>query len=244
MIKTIDDVYQGINYRLVFHDKSEDKPIIFFFHGFLANRLSTTWDKEYELAKMGYTVLLIDAFLHGGRMTEEFKDLPQEIKRQMMIDIQIQTADDVLIIYQYLVQEKILGKDQRLGLMGVSMGAGTAFYLASIFPKAELLVSIVGSPSFVEMYQERKATYNFPKDEKEELRLQRYSELDPLINSERLKAKKIMMVVGKNDQIVPLKYAKELAAKIPCLYREYETGHDSTPLMMEDVYQFIQDNLL
>jgi len=242
-IKIVDDAYQDITYKILYQDKTNDKPIIFFFHGFGGNKESAVEENRINLARSGYVVVIMDAYEHGERMSQAYKNLSNSEKQKLIVDIEIITAHQAIELYNHLTEKNIISKDQNLGVMGVSMGGAIAFYLASIFPKIKLVVSIVGSPSFVEFYNYKQKVYDFPKDEAYEERIKKYKSLDPLINFERLENKAIYMSVGLKDRIVPMDYAKALSLKLQTTYQEYDVEHTSTEEMLSEVTKFIQKNL-
>lgn len=243
-IKIVDEKYENITYRILYSETTVNKPVIFFFHGFGGNKESSVDDNRLALAKLGYVVLIMDAFEHGERMSEEYKALSNQEKQKLIVDTEIITAHEAIELYDYLVKSNKISGDQKLGVMGVSMGGAIAFYLASIFEKVEVVVSIVGSPSFVKFYEYKQKVYKFAKDDGFKERLNKYKGLDPLINYERLKNKAIYMSVGLKDRIVPMDYAKELSLKLKTTYQEYDVEHTSTENMLNEVVKFIQNNLL
>jgi uncharacterized protein len=234
--------YKDITYRILYIDKTDDKPVIFFFHGFGGNRNLGADGRDINLAQMGYTVIVMDAYEHGKRRSVEYERLDNSQRQKLIIDTEIRTAHDAIDLYNFLVRNKVISEYLSLGLYGVSMGGAIVFYLASIFNKVSFVVSIVGSPSFFEFYKYKQSVYGFEQDEEYQKRLDYYKTIDPLINFNKLKGKSVFMSVGLKDKIVPLIYAKELSKKIDCVYQEYDLGHESNPKMLEEAYKFIREN--
>lgn len=220
---------------------NEIKPLIFFFHGFTSNKDLGIMGRGEELAKLGFYVVAIDAYLHGDRMPEWFKQLKNEEKYQYIVDIEIETAKNAKSLFEnYFINQSNIIKDKYYAY-GVSMGAATTFYLSSIDKKVEAAVTLVGSPSFVEYYKKRKELYNWSNEVTND-RLNQYIEHDSLINYERLQHTNLFVAVGLNDNVVNPVWSKELYLKIPekIHFKEYDTGHESTEEMLNDSYTFIK----
>lgn len=242
-ISQVDAKFNNITYRLLYQGITQDKPVIFFFHGFGGNKEYSVDENRIKLAELGYLIVIMDAYEHGERMSEEYKNLSNSEKQKLIVDTEIITAHEAVDLYNHLLDTGVISKSQKLGVMGVSMGGAIAFYLASIFEKVSTVVSIVGSPSFVEFYKYKQKVYDFKEDESFKERLLKYQQVDPLINYERLKGKAIYMSVGLKDRIVPMDYAKKLSLKLSTTYQEYDVEHTSTEAMLNEVIKFIQNNL-
>ncbi|MDD4069116.1 MAG: acyl-CoA thioester hydrolase/BAAT C-terminal domain-containing protein [Candidatus Izemoplasmatales bacterium] len=235
--------YESITFNLLYKNTPKDKPIVFFFHGFGGDKEYGAGGKDITLASMGYTVIVLDAYEHGERRTNEYKELDNSQRQAMIIDTEINTAHDAIKVYDFLVEDSKISSEMPLAVYGVSMGAAIAFYLSTIFDKVKSVVSIVGSPSFVDFYSYKQEVYSFPKDNQFYDRLKKYQRLDPLLNYKLFENKKVFMSVGLRDKIVPMIYAKKLSSLIECEYREYDLGHESNPEMLSDSYNFLDKSI-
>lgn len=243
MINRKEHNYEGIPFSLVYEDLSLNKPVVFFFHGYSSDRFNGPMEREIKLASMGYTVILLDAYNHGERKTQEFESLTNEERQMQMIDIEIHTAKDAIKVYDYLVSVNMISSEERLAAYGVSMGAATSFYLATIFSKLEVIVTLVGSPSFVNFYEYKRKLYKLEKTPDFIKNTIKYRQMDPLLNYERFNDKKVFIAVGLEDNVVPMGSANELSKLIDCEYCEYKTGHISTSEMLDDAYRFLSKEL-
>ncbi len=235
-------IYDGISLATYNYGDGKKKPVIFFFHGFGGDHTSGIMDKGETLAQKGFFVVAIDAYLHGDRMPEKFKELSYGQKQKEIVNIQIQTAKDAMYLYEkyFKNDERVLAKE--VYAFGVSMGAGSAFYLATIMKEVKAIVSIVGSPSFYDFYQEKQEFYGWTKDDYYNINLEYYQQVDPLINYGRLKDVYIYMGNGSKDTTVPKKFAEDLATKLNSsmyVYEVYDCAHTSTPEMLESAYNFL-----
>ncbi len=235
--------YHQLHYS--FYTDNQIHPLLFFFHGFTGNRNSGIMGRGEVLASLGFHVVAFDAPLHGDRATPEFLNLDSANKQKAMMDIIITNADDAKKLYlEHLIHNPLIKKGP-IYAFGVSMGAAVAFYLATICDELKTIVTLVGSPSFVEFYAWKKEKYHWESDALFQQRICEYEKYDPLLNHERLATKNIFMGVGLKDETVPLIYAKELKEKLTSnavVYREYDTAHASTPEMLEDAYTFLAKN--
>lgn len=218
------------------------KPLIFFFHGFTSNKDLGIMGRGEKLAELGFYVVALDAHLHGDRITPWFQAIDNTIKYQYIVDIEIQTAKDALMLFEehYKNCENII--NDGFYAYGVSMGAAATFYLSTITDKLKAAVTIVGSASFVEYYKARQQKYNWP-NEIVEKRLEKYKDFDPLINNERIKNTKIFVALGSKDEVVNPVYSQRLHELRPdvTVLKMYDTGHESNEEMLNDSYEFLKE---
>lgn len=234
--------FLDVTFNIFYEESSLNKDVFFIFHGFGGNKEDGFANYEIKLAESGFLVIVLDACEHGERVSEDFALLDNSKRQERIIDLEIQTAKDAISVYNHLLDLNMVSSDKLVNVMGVSMGAAITFYLASIFKKVNMLISIIGSPSFVEFYKYKQKVYGFPNGEDYQRRLDFYKAIDPLINYENLIDKKIYMSVGLKDKVVPLVYAKTLTKKLNCVYQEYDLGHEVNKEMLEEISKFIQEN--
>lgn len=238
-------IYDGIPITTYYKNDKKPKKLLYFFHGFAGDRETGIMGRGETLAEMGFFVVAIDAYLHGERQPEFFKNLSYAEKQKEIVNIVMQTAKDAKHLYHKYFKHLEILDSTNIYAYGVSMGAAVTFYLATIMEELTTFASIVGSPSFVEFYEYKQQQYGWIKDEYYYTNLESYKAVDPLLNYELLKDKNIYMGVGTQDTTVPLKYAKALKEKLPnsnIVYSEYNVAHTSTPDMLLESYNFIKNN--
>lgn len=218
--------------------------MIFFFHGFASERKSGIATRGTELANQGFYVISMDAYLHGERMPNYFKDLSYGDKQKEIVNIQIQTALDAKRIFnKFYSRSKYVISDEVYSF-GVSMGAGSSIYLSSILDEVNGVVSMLGSPAFSDFYKYKQKEYNWEFNLNYFNNLNSYLEHDPYLNSEIYKDKNIYFAGGSNDTVVPAIYAENFKAFYPnndnIIFKLYNTGHSSTPQMHTDIYNFLK----
>ncbi|VEU79761.1 alpha/beta hydrolase family protein [Haploplasma axanthum] len=220
-----------------------DKPLVFFFHGFTGNK-DVLMGRGEKLAELGFYVVAVDAHLHGERMAPWFANISNEEKYQHIIDIEMQTAKDAKMLWENVFSKQKGIKHDCFYAYGVSMGSGITFYLSTITDELKAAVTLVGSPSFIEYYKERQKRFKW-SDEIVVDRLHEYENHDPLRNSERLKNTLIFLALGEKDEVVYPKFSQELHKKLPetTILKMYDTGHESTPEMLNDSYEFLKKNI-
>ncbi|PKK85944.1 MAG: hypothetical protein CVV63_04755 [Tenericutes bacterium HGW-Tenericutes-8] len=235
-------LYDGIPLTIYHNDDNKVKPLIYFFHGFTGNKDANIMGRGEVLANMGFYVVAIDAYLHGKRMSALEKTRSNISKYEDIIEIVMHTAKDAKrLFHKYFKHEPNVIED-RYYLYGVSMGSLTAFYLSTMDHHVKAMVGLVCTPSFVDYYKDKASMYGFNQGFYYERKLSFYAQHDPLIHSDRLNDTKIFMGVGTKDEVVKPIYAERLKAQMPeVILNHYDTGHISTPEMLKDSYQFLQE---
>lgn len=243
-MKISEHLYDGIPLTVYHQEDGKIKPLIFFFHGFTSDKDKGIMGRGEALANLGFYVVAIDAYLHGKRMSVLEKQRSNISKYEDIIEIAIHTATDAqTLFHKYFKNEKEVNPNAFYAY-GVSMGSLSAFYLATIEPKLKAIACLVPTPSFVEYYKDKAATYQFNTGFYFERKLAYYETIDPLIHFEKLKHTQIFMGVGTHDTVVNPIYAQKLKALLDDkTLNLYDTGHISTKEMLEDSYQFLKEVL-
>lgn len=238
-----DVIYDGIPITTYYYNDGTKKPLIFFFHGFAGERKAGIGTRGEELARLGFYVVSLDAHLHGQRQPQFFNDLSYGDKQKEIVNIQIQTALDAKNLYKKYFSNHQYIKAGEVYSFGVSMGAGTAIYLSSIMNEVNTVVSLLGSPSFVEFYRYKQEQYGWTVNNEYFKNLNSYKEHDPLLNIDRYTNKNIYFAGGSKDTTVPAKFASEFKDKVKDLdnitFKMYDTAHSSTLEMHNDAYAFL-----
>lgn len=242
---TKDNYLDGIPITTYYYNDGNKKPVLFFFHGFGSERKSGISNRGKELAEQGFYVVSLDAYLHGERMPNYFKNLSYGDKQKEIVNIQIQTALDAKNLFKkHLASNKYIIIDE-VYTFGVSMGAGSAIYLASILDEVKGVVSLLGSPSFVDFYSYKQKEYNWELNASYFNNLNSYIEHDPFLNHRLYGDKNIYFAGGSKDTVVPAIYAENFkniyADNDNIIFKLYNTAHTSTNQMHSDVYKFLKE---
>ena len=242
MIEKKEIILEGITFDIYKNNSLQPKHLLFFFHGFTANRFDGN-NHIKALVDTSAIVIAGDAYFHGERERASFKSLTPANKQREIINIVIKTAQEIKYFYNKYCSLYPGGNSLPLTAYGVSMGAAIALYLGTIMSELKTIVSIVGSPSFCDFYKYKQQRYSFLKDDYFNINLNSYKKEDPLEKYQLLQGKNIFLSGGVDDEIVPMIYAKELARKLKSsnvIFKKYNIGHASTKEMLNDSYEFIK----
>ncbi|XMB86703.1 alpha/beta hydrolase [Mycoplasmatota bacterium WC44] len=229
-----------IEYRLL---SDEPKPTIFFVHGI---KRCKEYVEEYALGfvNRGYNVISLDAYLHGDRKKRGMTDRDLELK---YADIVIMTGEDINTLYKNHYSIKPYVDNDNVYVAGISMGGAVAFYTGTIMDDIKGIISVIGNPSFVSFldYSSELVGVPFPNEERNRLSL-----FDPLLHYKDLIGKSILMINGTKDRRVPVIYSEELFRKLKeeeydnIVFKLYDVDHSVDEKMLEDIYEWLDNNTL
>ena len=134
-------------------NEKETRPIVIMLHGGGDGRKEKYIERALEYAKNGYFVTLFDAYGHG-----ELKNVSEKVKLtgndasniDKLFWVYTETSKYINVIIDFY-KDIIYADSDRIGLIGVSMGAHTIYYyiINERYPKVKVAVCINGSPSWV-----------------------------------------------------------------------------------------------
>ncbi len=197
----------------------------------------------YPLAQAGFRAVLIDAPGHGER------GLPALSFDQMMLysfwEMVQQTVVDLDTVRAELAGRGLL-LPERLGILGISMGALVGFGALTQYPWVRALVSLMGTPDwigFIEWTQQQWALRGeeFPLSAAQVAeQVQSLRSVNPIDWSERFAGKPILMWHGLADRVVPVEGHRHLLHKLQPAYSNQADalqlievpgqGHSPTPV--------------
>lgn len=218
-------VFTGANYSKVPSflitpkDGKEKHPVILIVDGYSGTKERWLQDDSWPLGglvtksllKNGFAVMICDLAYHGERSYENgFAGLPwftehPYASRQMTI----QTAMDYRRAMDYLATRPDVDND-RIGMMGLSMGGMIAFQLTSMDSRIKSAVAGL--------------TAIFKEDE--------FQAFTPSTFAGHIKCNSFLMFMGNKDWVYTMKEARQLYDMIPIknkAFVEYNTGHLLTP---------------
>lgn len=254
----------GIPILTVAEENSEQRPIVFFVHGFTSGK-SQGLALGYELAKLGFYFVSFDADMHGERFDERLRHIcggkgeyvyPFESGLDvylLMHEIIVQTARDVETLVAHFGESR-QADTSKIGLTGFSMGGFATFYIAANNPDIRVAVPIAGLPGFAARWSDvvlETSSYEMWAEAMGEVqaetekRLAFMEAIDPFEKLTSFHPKPLMMVYGDKDIDSPKKYAVDLYRKLKPLYAACpdrlrlnihdEAGHQLTPDMIQDI---------
>jgi len=207
-------------------------PLIFFVHGVASDKRQGI-PLGYEMARMGFVFVSLDAILRGEREDQKLDPsvdgdwesiYPEEtwldglftmirIIRQIGLDLQV-------LIDHYQDDPRIDG--EKIGFAGYSMGGWAAFYSSSINQHIKATASIGGAPCFERIWENvilecsvnQDWTEHLDKVKKDtSLRKAYIRDLDPLSYFTEEKTNPLLMICGDLD-LGPKKHCLDLYGKI------------------------------
>lgn len=216
--------------------QTQPKGIVLVFHRFYEA-------KEYEipiaycLARRGYVAVAMDAADHGEREAI--------VSSQSKFDEALrQTPNDLIDLFNALQEHGY--SLERITTFGTSLGGMIALSCAVLYEQIRIAVSLLGSGNFEAV--KRLASFHvldrhFKRKSFERTEGERtINPYDPYFCPETLAGKKILLLNGKIDTVIPIELARDLhrvlreARKSPeglCLTEFSGRGHIVTPEMRE-----------
>lgn len=212
---------------MLYQPQLTQAPLVFFMHGYTGSKMG---DIAYgvQLAEEGYFTVLIDARLHGERKPADFDAVfaGQDGFKKTCLDMVYGNVADIRAIMDELEHDPRVDT-QRAGITGISMGGFTSFMLSIQDPRIKVVAPMIASPTWDVL----PSSAELQEDAGFNARL---AEADALLHAERLLPKALLVQNGVQDEVISIRGARELDARIRSIapdkedyqYIEYEdTGH-------------------
>ncbi len=154
----------GVPLLIIAPESATACPTVFFVHGFTASKADGV-EFGYRLATAGIICVCVDAAMHGDRQDPRLTHIfdptvPHPYPSDSMLNAYIlqyhvtaQTADDITRLIAAFQQDARFDMT-RIGVMGVSMGGLTPFYLAAHQPQIQVAVPIITIPYFARYWDD------------------------------------------------------------------------------------------
>ncbi|MFC0469361.1 esterase [Halalkalibacter kiskunsagensis] len=195
-------------------------PIIFFFHGFSSAK-EHNLHVAYLLAEKGFRVILPDALHHGEREV-----LLKGNKRELAFwEIILKSIKELDEMKQELEIRKLIN-EEKIGVIGTSMGAITMFGALTQYPWIQTAVSFMGTAYYeafanglLKVVEEKGLTIE--QEMKDEM-LRTIKPFDLSSQLDKLSGRPLLIWHGKEDNVVPYPFSEKL-------YQELEANYEDTP---------------
>lgn len=195
-------------------------PFIIFVHGFTSAK-EINLHYAYLLAEKGFRVVLPEAAYHGERSA----NLSMEQLAFHFWDIVLQTIKEIDLIRKDF-HEKNLIDDDRIGLVGTSMGGIVTLGSLTRYKWIKAAVSLMGMPYYekfalyqIEQLKKNGVKLPISQESMEEL-LGKLKTVDLSKKPETLDRRPLLFWHGKKDPIVPFSYTYDFYESIKPLYRD------------------------
>lgn len=254
------NIVDKIPYTLYYQEGSQAKKLIYILHGINQSK-EDYQDYATKLAKEGFAVVCVDAFLHGDRIDDRLTKATDDELVYLLFEIIEHTVNDLLFLTDYLKVDQRIDTTE-IGVTGISMGAFMSFLLGVIDHRIKTLVPIIGLgmfKAFWDDYMNRLKTddHKYQITEKIfEMNTAEWqsiiSELDPYPLIQNYVPKPLLMINGRYDRPVPLKYNELLYEEVKPNYKDhpnhlklsvYEVGHTVTEEMIDESIAFFKKHL-
>jgi dienelactone hydrolase len=239
---------EGIPALALYKDDGKKKPLIITVHGYTGNK-SGEIDYGLVLAEEGFLLVSIDARLHGERAVPDFEERMAANFPKEMLRLMIGTASDISLVIDYFVQRADVLPD-KIGVMGVSMGASIAYLATTLDDRIKASVPIIGTPGWdlSLMPEDRGQFGGWPEPDDELIAL--VANYDPRNRAERFFPKALLMLNGVQDEVVLIDGPRQLYQKLQPLYQGQperlsfityeEVGHEFTEEMRHEAVRWFK----
>ncbi|OLL26285.1 hypothetical protein NEOLI_003512 [Neolecta irregularis DAH-3] len=204
--------------------------------------------------KMDLLVVTFDHRNHGHRKVQDLANgswsSGNQLHAQDMLSIQYGTATDVSLLVDFL-PSYLFPNDQRKielwGCAGVSLGGHSTWMVLRHEPRISIGIPIIGCPDYIALmsHRARKASLGFCSPHLPKSLIKTIKRLNAASNEglESMSDKKILVLSGKDDQIVPWPCSETFVSKLPDVHKKivlYEgVGHELTHLMINETCKWI-----
>ena len=222
MIQIRKEIIDGIPLLHVVKNDDEKKmlPLVFFVHGFTSAK-EHNLHFAYLLAEKGIRAVLPEAILHGdrsdGRNNEEITYDFWNIVKNTITELEILKNDFVA---------RGLADQERIGLVGTSMGGIVTLGALTQYEWIKTAVSLMGSPNHEEfarnqIMQIREAGVQLPfSNEELENEFISLGKYDLSAHPEALAARPLLFWHGKKDPVVPFQPTYDFYQRIKSDYAQ------------------------
>jgi len=210
----------GISYTITEPaDTSVQLPLVVWQHG-LTGQISDFTTEINELAALGYLVLSVDAYRHGGDSFSTGETGGEIYNRHVstsdwdnqMFTTTAITMNNVKIMVDYCYENYNLFPTYSSG--GFSMGGDISIALACIDPRLMVVVGNVTSPDWL------RPVDGLVKGTRTRITEQRYAQYDPLTNVSKLAGREpyITFEQSENDTLIDISYSQDFKAATDLFY--------------------------
>jgi dienelactone hydrolase len=231
--------------------ENTSKPLVILSHGFRGSK-NDLKDKLEMLAGLGYYAITIDNRGHGDRLEHDFMSQAFQDGKLNVYQVRRlikETADDIPAIIDHFIADSQID-EQRIGMLGVSMGGFVTFRALVIDERIKVAGSIIASPYWDEV-PEDVPLLTTPEVEQ---KLADYArEYSPAYFPERFSHRPILIQIGGKDNHYNGERVRQFYRELENNYQDNanrvklvvheEEGHEFTVPMWKNVVKWFQEYL-
>lgn len=207
--------------EVIASDKDDQKlPLVLFVHGFTSAK-EHNLHYAYYLAMRGFRVILPDAKLHGERA----ENVTEKELEFSFWDIVITTIHELPYFVEHYSEQGFID-DERIGVVGTSMGGIITLGALTQFDWIKAAVSLMGSPAYVAFAQSqieglKRNKTSFPISHEEEQALyQQLEKYDLSLQPKVLNERPLLFWHSKADDVVPFSPTYNFYLKAKSYYKK------------------------
>jgi dienelactone hydrolase len=234
-----------------FHEQEQPLPAVICLHGWSANKEGML-KHCLRIADAGFFAIAIDARMHGERLDPAFWSKSAENFPHIFFSVVTETAKDLVKVVDFLEKRPDVDSN-RLGFMGISMGAFISLIATQLEKRVKAVASILGAGDF-QLFGEKigsqkvlpfdQQLINYPDEETKRL-IKKY---DPLNNLKKFPPTALLLIGGSQDPLIPKEGITQLYGELEPLYalnsenlnlKMYDVGHAYTEEMETEVIHWL-----
>lgn len=214
------------------------KGLVFIQHGYRSTKERGADSLAIKIARCGFFVVAIDAYMHGERIEGPFIDGKESERLYHIPNIIRKTALDTIKIHKNFYKEY-----QNYDFIGISLGGMIAYYLSTKTSFIKKLIPVISTPNVTKQAITvlKKSGVN-PDDffTKETYSYLQY--VDPINHKENFKFKELFILNGTKDEIVSTQDSSDYYNSLNMLNVEmklYDVKHEVSKEMQKDIVEYL-----
>jgi uncharacterized protein len=227
---------QNIPYWEINDPCMQAENVVIYLHGF-SSSIEENLASVTQFASQGFTVIGIDARLHGIRKSPE-ENSPGAVpgyfeKSRLMID----TCMDVIKLIDHRASMPgANGDGLQIGVFGVSMGGMMAYLLSSMDKRISAIAPTLSTPDWLAKMRWAKRCLNRKK-------IDPIRRINPIRNIDRIFPTPMIIQNGSRDKVIPIEYTERYLPVLRKLYAgtgdrlvyiRHDCGHELTTTMVQN----------